>query len=58
MDTRARPGLLRRTMLIIAEVLLVLLTLAIIAAILVPVFYGTSPDAASRDHFGLPARRP
>ena len=47
----------KRIWMIAAEVLLVLLTLAMIGAILLPVFKGTSSDVRDRDIFGAPGRR-
>jgi hypothetical protein len=51
------PSMWKRIGLIAAEVVLVLLTLAMIAAILLPVFKGTSSDLRSSDPFSAPGRR-
>jgi hypothetical protein len=42
---------------ITAEVLLIALTVAMIAAILLPVHKGTSTDGSDRDAYGAPVRR-
>jgi hypothetical protein len=55
-STSSQP-LWKRIGLVAAEVLLVLLTLTMIAAILLPVLKGTSTDARDQELFGAPARR-
>jgi hypothetical protein len=53
----ARKSIWKTVATVVAEILLVVLTLAMIGATLLPVFKGASPDAGERGYPGAPARR-
>ena len=53
-EVRLRSWTWRRAARVAVNVLLIVIILGLVAAILLPLYVGVSPDRAGRDEFGFP----